>query len=93
MANNLHISYDLNDPGKNYDAVIKAIKELGNWVKVHKSFWYVNSQYSAGQAVNHIWKKMDRNDTVYVVDATNNSAAWENLSDDVKSSIRNYWKR
>lgn len=91
MANNLHISYDLNTPGQNYDAVIEEIKKLGNWAKVHKSFWYVNSSLTAAQARDRIWAVMDKNDTVYVVDATNNSAGWNNLSDKASAFIKDKW--
>ena len=91
MANNLHISYDLYQPGQNYEAVIEAIKQLGSWAKVHQSFWYVNSEYSASQAAEHVWSVMDANDKVYVVDATNNQAAWQNLSDEVANHIVGQW--
>ncbi len=93
MANNLHISYDLNNPGQNYEKVIEAIKGLGDWAKVHKSFWYVNSNLTAGQARDRVWAVMDKNDTVYVVDATNNIAAWNNLSDEVSDFIKDKWHK
>ncbi len=51
--NNLFISYDLNVPGQRYDQVIEAIKKLGNWAKVQKSFWYVSSSLSAEEAVDY----------------------------------------
>lgn len=91
MANNLHISYDLYAPGQNYEGVIAKIKELGSWAKVHKSFWYVNSAYTAQQAVNHIWPVMDAKDTIYVVDATNNVASWQNLPANVAQHIKDHW--
>ena len=91
--NNLHISYDLKEPGKNYAAVIEAIKALGSWAKVHKSFWYVKSSLTAEQARDRIWKAMDSSDTVYVVDATNNQAAWQNLSSEVSEFIKDKWHK
>lgn len=91
MANNLHISYDLYAPGQNYEAVIQRIKMLGPWAKIHKSYWYVNSKNTARQAVDYLWAAMDKNDSVYVVDATNNNAAWENLPADVAAQIRDQW--
>jgi hypothetical protein len=93
LANNLHISYDLYVPGQNYDGVIERIKELGSWAKVHKSFWYVDSSYTAEQAAAHVWAVMDARDTVYVVDATNNTAAWYNLSDEVSKHVGDSWYR
>lgn len=91
MANNLHISYDLNSPGQNYDAVISRIKELGSWAKIHKSFWYVNSSYTPNQAVDHIKTALDANDQVYVVDATNNVASWNTLPTNVSNHIKDQW--
>ncbi|MCM5554113.1 hypothetical protein [Pleomorphomonas sp. NRK KF1] len=91
MGNNLHVSYDLMDPGQNYDKVIDKIKSLGEWAKIHKSFWYVNSSYTAAEAVNIVWSAMDVNDKLYIFDAKNNSAAWENLSDEVAEFIKNRW--
>ncbi|MFS8121360.1 hypothetical protein QD336_02960 [Rhizobium sp. BR 250] len=93
MANNLHISYDLNNPGQNYEKVIEVIKGLGNWAKVHKSFWYVNSNLTAAQARERVWAAMDKNDTVYVVDATNNIATWNNLSDEASDFIQDKWNK
>lgn len=93
MANNLHISYDLYSPGQNYEKVIERIKSLGNFAKIHKSYWYVNSVYTARQAADHVWGVMDKNDTVYVVDATNNNAAWQNLPTNVASHIKDRWTR
>ena len=93
MANNLHISYDLYAPGQNYETVIEAIKSLGNWAKIHKSYWYVKSTLTAEQAVNAVWPKMDQNDSLYVVDASNNTAAWRNISPDVAKFIQENWHK
>ena len=93
MGRNLHISHDLNVPGQNYEAVIEQIKSLGNWAKIHKSFWYVSSDYTARQAADKVWAVMDASDTVYVVDATNNEAAWHNLSKEVYEFILDKWRK
>lgn len=93
MANNLFISYDLNSPDQNYSAVIEEIKSLGNWAKVQKSFWYVNSSLTASQAVDRVWAKMDMNDSLIVVDATNNNAAWQGLSAEVANFIKDKWTK
>lgn len=95
MANNLHISYDLLTPGQNYEAVSARIKELGpnSWAKIHLSYWYVNSIYTAAQAVEHIKQSLDKNDKVYVVDATNNASAWNSLPDNVANLIKGQWTK
>ena len=93
MANNLHISYDLYTPGQNYSDVINRIKSLGNWAKIHRSVWYVNSTFSASEAVGRIKPALDANDKVYVVDATNNQAAWNNLPREAEQQIKREWNR
>lgn len=91
MANNLIVSYDLYNPGQDYSKVIEAIKDLGSWAKIHKSVWYVNSNYSASQAVDKVWAAMDTNDSLFVVEASSNNAAWQNLSAEVANHIRDQW--
>lgn len=91
MANTLIISYDLNSPGQSYDPVINEIKSLGNWAKVQKSLWYVSSAYTARQAVDKVWAKMDRNDSLIVIDVQNKAAAWEGLNGEVAKHIQQTW--
>lgn len=92
MANNLHISYDLNQPGQNYETVIAKIKTLGSWAKIHKSYWYIKSSFTAKEAAEAIWSVMDASDTVYVVDATNNHAWWFNIPADSATHISTKWR-
>ncbi|MGE5523161.1 MAG: hypothetical protein ACM3SS_05545 [Rhodospirillaceae bacterium] len=91
MANNLFISYDLMTPGQGYDKVVERIKSLGSWAKVHYSLWYVSSSSSAKDACAHVWSVMDANDKLIVIDAKNNSAAWQNLDTEVAKYIRDTW--
>lgn len=93
MANNLFISYDLYKPGQNYEAVIAEIKTLGGWAAVHKSLWYVNSTLTAPEALARVWAKMDANDKLIVVDASNNNASWRNLPNEVSSFIKEQWNK
>lgn len=91
MPNNLHISYDLAGPDRDYGAVIARIKELGNWAKIEFSFFYVNSRLSASDARDHVWTAMRAGDKLYVVDATNNNAAWIGLEAPVVARIQTEW--
>jgi len=93
VGNNLHISYDLNVPGQNYDVVIAKIKTLGGWAKIHKSYWYVNSNLTARQACDAVWDVMDPSDTIYVADTTTNVAAWQNIAPEAATYIRDHWTR
>ena len=93
MANNLHISYDLIAPDRNYDTLIAKIKELGGWSKIGYSFWYVKSTYTSSQARDYLLPVLDSNDKLYVVDATNGAASWHNLSREVGQYILDNWSK
>lgn len=93
VSNNLHISYDLIAAGQNYAAVIERVKQLGNWAKINQSFWYVNSTFTSTQARDHIKPVLDSNDKLYVVDSTNNEAAWLGLPTDVVSFVVDKWPK
>ena len=91
MANNLFVSYDLIKPGQHYSAVIEAIKKQGRWAKVHYSLFYLSTSKSAEEVAKAVWTVMDANDSLIVVDATNNMAYWFNLSDEVSDFIKEHW--
>ena len=91
MANNLFISYDLNSPGQDYSAIITEIKSLGSWTKVHKSFWYVNSNLSAEEAAKKIRGKMDSNDSLIVVNTSTNNGYWYNVTSEASKHMQDNW--
>jgi hypothetical protein len=93
MSNNLFISYDLNSPGQDYSAVINKIQSLGVWAKVQKSHFYVSSNLTAEQARDKVWSVMDNNDTLIVIDTSNNDAAWQNLLPEVSKQIKDNWAK
>ena len=92
MANNIFVSYDLMNPGQNYDSVIETIKKLGTWAKIHQSYWHVKTHCSAKEAAEIIWQTMDRNDKLFVVDTSNNDAYWYNLPETVTEHIQKNWR-
>lgn len=90
--NNLLISYDLYNPGQNYQTMERNIHELGDAIKVHQSFWYVKSVYSAENALNYLKLAIDQNDKVYVVDATNNDSWWCHSDEQTSKFILQRWE-
>ncbi|WP_106486082.1 hypothetical protein, partial [Escherichia coli] len=58
-----------------------------------ESNWYVNCSYSAEDAAKIVRAVMDSDDKLIVVDATNNSAYWYNLSDEVSNQILTEWNK
>lgn len=91
MPSNLFISYDLNNPGQNYSAVIEKIKSLGGWANVQKSFWFLSTSLTAQQVANALWSVMDANDSLIVIDANANDAYWFNLDPAVSKYIQDNW--
>ena len=91
--NNLFISYDLKNPGQNYERVITAIKGLGSWAKVQYSLWFVSSTCTAKEAADIVRREQDSNDSLIAIDATNNDAAWYGLSTEVSEHIQKQWNR
>lgn len=73
MAYNLFVVYDLDKPGQNYDAVHTAIKSLGRWYHAQQSLFYVHTTFSAQEAHAEVFRVMDQNDKLIVVEST---GAW-----------------
>ena len=88
--NNLVISYDLHQPGQDYKAIEEAIESLGDAVKIHLSVYCVHTKKSAKEAMLLIHPFMDANDTLFVVDATNNKwAGW--LEQRKHDALHRFW--
>ncbi|WP_411816766.1 hypothetical protein [Hyphococcus sp. DH-69] len=90
---NLTISYDLYRPGQDYSKIINAIKQLGAAVKVHKSLWYLDSNYNEAQVRDALVRVIDANDTVFVVNSTTDMAAWFGLDTTTAETIRRRWNK
>ncbi len=93
MANNLFISYDLMNPGQNYEKVAAAIKSLGTASKLLLSLWYVKSNYTAEQAQDAVAKANDPNDKILVIDATNNRATSKNIDAAAWKVVLDNWNK
>jgi hypothetical protein len=93
MSNTYFISYDLNAKGQDYEALFAAIKSLGGWAKVQKSFWYLKSAYNLEQVFQKIAASMDRNDSLMVVDVGNKNAKWVNIDPEVAKYICDTWHK
>lgn len=70
MAYNLLVTYDLDKPGQNYDAVHARIKSLGRWYHPQLSVFYLHTTLSAKQVHDAIGAVMDPNDKLIVADIT-----------------------
>ncbi len=73
MSKPYMISYDLNDPGQNYEDVTKEIESISAVsIELQKSFWLVRSTLSADEMTEALKKSMDKNDSLFICEIVNN---------------------
>lgn len=60
------ITYDLYDPGQNYEKLISAIKSLGTAKRISGSCWAVKTHLSSGQICTCLASTLDQNDLLFV---------------------------
>lgn len=77
------ISYDLHNPGQNYDTLIAAIKAYGSWAKISRSCWAVKTNQNAVQIRNNLSRFIDSDDVLFVCHFDNWAA--NNLPVDVSN--------
>ncbi|MBX3100127.1 MAG: hypothetical protein KF761_11165 [Salinibacterium sp.] len=67
----LLITYDLNRPSQDYEAVHKAIKGLGGaWLHPLESTWIVTTTHTRSSAYDVLKPTFDSSDYFFVVDIT-----------------------
>ncbi len=71
------ISYDLCEPGQDYENLINKIKSYATWGKINKSTWVVNSAERSTDIRNKLKPYVDRGDKLFVAKLTG-EAAWTN---------------
>jgi hypothetical protein len=68
VAYNLLITYDLDKPGQDYNAVHAKIKSLGRWYHPQQSVFYLHTGLSPKEAHDAVGAVMDANDKLIVAD-------------------------
>jgi hypothetical protein len=93
MKKNLYIiTYDLKNPGRNYENLLKAIKHAQTpWAMLGGSSYLVLSFETAAQIRDRLIKFLDVNDKIYV-SLLAKEAAWYGLSNEVSNWILNNQK-
>jgi len=62
------VTYDLRAPGRDYSKLKSAITTYSNACKVTESCWLITSTDSCVIVKDNLWKHMDSNDVLFVVD-------------------------
>jgi hypothetical protein len=83
----LLITYDLRQPGRNYQGLHQAIKTTGNWIKVLESVWLVSTQLTTSAVRDRLRQHMDSNDGLFVAQQ-GPQAAWVNTSANTSDAIK-----
>lgn len=75
-----NISYDLSKPGRDYQALYKAIIKASDGTYYHclDSTWIINTKLSAIQVAKVLWAVMDANDKLLVTEV-GPDVAWAGL--------------
>lgn len=81
------VTFDLNNPGSNYDRLIELIKAESAWAKLGKSSYLVKSELKATQLRDNYNKVLGKNDKLYVGKVLA-PAAWVSMPDDVSKWIK-----
>lgn len=83
----LIVSYDLSNPGRNYERLLKLIKSYAGWASLGGSAYLIVSDRSPTQVRDHLAQALDQNDKLYVGVAPAPSA-WRGMSTDVTNWIQ-----
>ena len=73
------ITYDLQKPGQNYDALINSLNASGA-VRIQLSTWVIRSDLNSGAVRDHFRQYLDANDRIFVGEMTINWASWNMLN-------------
>ena len=81
------ISYDLRQPGRDYEKLFEKIKSLGTWWHCQTSTWMVVSDLTALQIATALWAVMDQNDRL-LVNPVAPGSAWAGFDEDCVAWIK-----
>lgn len=73
--NSYVITYDLCEPGKNYEELIENIKKYSYWGKLNKSSCLVKTDSNSTEIRQNLRTYLDSNDKLFVAKLTG-QAAW-----------------
>jgi hypothetical protein len=66
----ISISYDLRQPGRNYDDLYKVIKSAPSWCHAMESLWFIRTNEAIATWNRKLLNVIDKNDYLFVVDIT-----------------------
>ncbi|GAA0275281.1 hypothetical protein GCM10009000_108480 [Halobacterium noricense] len=70
------ISYDLHNPGQNYEDLHETVKDFGGWWHHLESTWLVDTSSSASDIAEELHPYLDSNDELLVTRLSGEWASW-----------------
>ncbi|MGB4767681.1 MAG: hypothetical protein WBP22_00320 [Candidatus Saccharimonas sp.] len=83
----LLVAYDLHNPGRDYDNIIKTLKTASSWAHPQGSVWLVDTSLSPSDWVDKLHKAGDPNDE-YFVSQLKHNCAWQKMDNNVVEWIK-----
>jgi len=71
----------------------EEIYRLGQACPLLPQIWLLRTDQSVNAVRNHLVQQLGKLDVLFVVDATNNKAAWFNFGPEVEARIRRVWSK
>ncbi len=91
MKTTLLITYDLSEPERNYEGLLKKIKSYGTWARITESSYAIVTTKDTETVRDELLKLLDDNDKIYV-GLLSAPAAWYGLPDSVSNWLQKYLK-
>ena len=78
------ISYDLSQPGQNYEELLKRIKSYSQWARLGGSAYIIMTDKSHTEIRDNLLEVLDKNDKLFV-GTVSAPAAWYGLGSEVSN--------
>lgn len=85
----LIITYDLFEPGKNYEHLLKRIKSYGEWAKLGGSSYLIHTDKAPKEVRDYLMAALDSGDKLFVGVAAS-PCAWRGLTEEVSNWIHSH---
>lgn len=89
------ISYDLRQPGRDYESLYKAIQNCGEYFHALESTWFVRSDFTANEIYERLKDYKDNNDHIVISEVQPSNQQgwmmrtfWEWINDPSKPSVK-----
>jgi hypothetical protein len=77
----IQVTYDLSEPGRDYDGLLQYLSSFARWTRVLDSMWIIRTTKSEETVRDELMRFVDTGDRVLVLDVTEDSWAANFTSD------------